>query len=90
MAIVQPRMKRFAMIWLSITFRALLWGVGAALAASVVIGIGVASVGGGEDLVRQIAGIASPVIGAPVSLFAAYAQLGRKCGDVRLVLMAAE
>lgn len=90
MTIVQPTLKRVVMIWLSITFRALVWGVGAAVLASLFIGVGVAASGGGDEEIRTLAGIAGPLIGAPVSLFAAYAQLGRKCGDVRLVLVAAE
>lgn len=90
MTIVQPTVKRLLFIWVSITIRALILGVGGAIAASVVIGVAVAAMGGGEDLIRQIAQIAGPVIGLPVSLYAVYAQLGRKCGDVRLVLIAAE
>lgn len=90
MTIVQPTLKRVLMIWLSITFRALALGVAGAIAASIVIGVAVASTGGGEDEIRRIAGIVGPLIGAPVSLYAAYAQLGRKCGDVRLVLISAE
>ncbi|MFZ5618237.1 MAG: hypothetical protein ACOZAA_13060 [Pseudomonadota bacterium] len=90
MTIVQPTLKRVLMIWLSITFRALALGFAGAIAASIVIGVAVASTGGGEDEIRRLAGVIGPLIGAPVSLYAAYAQLGRKCGDVRLVLISAE
>jgi len=88
--IVQPTIKRVAQIWVSITLRALVLGVAGAFAASLVIGVAVAATGGGEDEIRQFAGIVGPIIGLPVSLYAAYAQLGRKCGDVRLVLVRAE
>ncbi len=90
MTIVQPTLRRVILIWLSITVRALAWGVAGALAASLIIGIAVAATGGGEDDIRRLAQIVGPVIGLPVSLYAAYAQLGRKCGDVRLVLVSAE
>ncbi len=90
MTIVQPTLKRLILIWLSITVRALALGLAGALAASLIIGIGIAVTGGSEDDIRRLAGIAGPLIGAPVSLYAAYAQLGRKCGDVRLVLVSAE
>ena len=90
MTIVKPTLKRVALIWLSITVRALAFGVGGAFIASLVISFFVFATGGGEDMVREIARIAGPAIGLPVSLYAAYSQLGRKCGDVRLVLVAAE
>lgn len=90
MTIVQPTLKRVILIWVSITLRALTLGLGGALAASIVIGVVVAAMGGDEALIREIAQIVGPMIGLPVSLYAAYAQLGRKCGDVRLVLVAAD
>jgi hypothetical protein len=90
MTIVQPTIKRVVMIWLSITLRALGLGVAGALIASVLISIAVAATGGGEDQIVQLARVFGPLIGAPVSLYAAYSQLGRKCGDVRLVLISAE
>ena len=90
MTIVQPTFKRVALIWISITFRALVWGVGAAVLAAIAISLFVIATGGGADQIRELARLAGPIIGAPVSLLAAYAQLGRKCGDVRLVLVAAE
>jgi hypothetical protein len=90
MTIVQPTVKRLLLIWVSITIRALVLGVGGAIAASIIIGVVVAMMGGSDALIRQIAQIAGPVIGLPVSLYAVYAQLGRKCGDVRLVLISAE
>jgi hypothetical protein len=90
MTIVQPTFKRIALIWLSISLRALLLGIVAAIAASVVIGVAVASSGGGEDQVQALAKAVGPVIGLMVSLYAGLAQFGRKCGDVRLVLVSAE
>lgn len=90
MTIVKPTLKRVLLIWLSITVRALVWGVAAALLASILISVVVAASGGGESLIRQLAGYAGPLIGVPVSLYAAYSQLGRKCGDVRLVLVSAD
>lgn len=90
MKIVKPTFKRVALIWISITVRALVWGVGAAVLAAIAISLFVAGTGGGEDEMRWLAGLAGPIIGAPVSLLAAYAQIGRKCGDVRLVLVSAE
>jgi hypothetical protein len=88
--IVEPTLKRVVQIWISITLRALVLGLAGAFAASLVIGVAVAATGGGEEEIRRFAGIAGPIIGMPVSLYAAYAQLGRKCGDVRLVLVRAE
>ncbi|MEK7266669.1 MAG: hypothetical protein AAB227_11290 [Pseudomonadota bacterium] len=90
MTIVKPTLKRVALIWFAITFRALVFGVGAAVLASVLISLFVFATGGGEDAVRAIARVAGPAIGLPASLYAAYSQLGRKCGDVRLVLVAAD
>lgn len=90
MKIVRPTLKRVARIWISITIRALVWGVGAAVLAAIAISLFVIATGGGEDDIRRLAALAGPIIGAPVSLLAAYAQIGRKCGDVRLVLVAAE
>ena len=90
MEIVKPTLKRVVRIWISITLRALVWGVGAALLAAIGISLFILATGGGEDEIRRLAGLAGPIIGAPVSLLAAYAQIGRKCGDVRLVLVAAE
>lgn len=90
MTIVQPTLKRVVMIWLSISLRALIWGVGVAVLASLLISLFVIATGGGEDMIRKIAGVAGPMIGLPVSIYAAYSQLGRKCGDVRLVLIAAD
>lgn len=90
MTIVKPTLKRVALIWFSITIRALALGVGGAVLASVVISFFVFATGGGEDAVRDIARIAGPAIGLPVSIYAAFSQLGRKCGDVRLVLVAAD
>jgi len=90
MTIVKPTLKRVALIWISIMLRALFLGVAGAFAASIVISLFVFATGGGEDAVREIARIAGPAIGLPVSVYAAYSQLGRKCGDVRLVLIAAD
>lgn len=90
MTIVQPTLKRVVHIWLSITLRALTLGLGGAIAASVIIAVVMTAMGGGNDEIQQIAQIVGPMIGLPVSLYAAYAQLGRKCGDVRLVLVSAE
>jgi hypothetical protein len=39
---------------------------------------------------QKISAIAGPAIAIPVSLYAIIRQLGRKCGDVRLVLISAE
>lgn len=90
MTIVQPTIKRVALIWISITVRALVLGLGGALAAALVIGVAVAATGGGDEDIRRLAQIVGPLIGLPVSLYSAYAQLGRKCGDVRLVLVSAD
>ena len=90
MTIVQPTLKRVVHIWLSITLRALTLGLGGAIAASVIIAVVMTAMGGGNDEIQQIAQIVGPMIGLPHSLYAAYAQLGHKCGDVRLVLVSAE
>lgn len=90
MTIVQPTIKRVAMIWFAIMFRALAWGVGAAFLASLILSIYVVATGGDQAMIEAIARFVGPLIGMPVSLYAAYSQLGRKCGDVRLVLVAAE
>ena len=90
MTIVKPTLKHILLIWLSITLRALVWGIAAAFAAAILISIAVAVTGGGEEQIQVYAGIAGPVIGLPVSFCAAYAQFGRKCAGVRLVLVSAD
>jgi hypothetical protein len=90
LTIVRPTLRRILLIWFSITVRALTIGVGFALGAALIIGAAVAAGGGGEAQIRQIAAIVGPLLGLAASLYAAYAQLGKKCGDVRLVLVKAE
>ena len=90
MTIVQPTLKHLLMIWFSITLRAVGLGVLGAVIASIIIGICVIATGGGQDQIQSLARLVGPVIGLPVSLYSVYAQLGRKCGGVRLVLVSAD
>ena len=45
MTIVKPTLKHILLIWLSITLRALVWGIAAAFAAAILISIAVAVTG---------------------------------------------
>jgi hypothetical protein len=90
MTIVKPTVTRVLRIWFAITIRALILGVAAAIVAAVIISIFVFATGGGQAEIERYAQLAGPAIGFPVSLYAAFVQIGRKCGDVRLVLVQAE
>ena len=90
MTIVKPTLGRILRIWLSITARALFLGLAGAVIIGVVLSIVMAVAGLDMTIAQKISAIAGPAIAIPVSLYAIIRQLGRKCGDVRLVLISAE
>lgn len=90
MTIVKPTLLRVMRIWFSISIRAIAMGLASAIVASILISLIAFATGGGDEMIKSMARYAGVAIGLPVSVIAAYSQLGRKCGDVRLVLISAE
>jgi len=90
MTIVEPTLGRILRIWLSITARALVLGLMGAVAAGVAIALAVAAAGVDPSTAERLTTLAGPAVAIPVSLYAIIRQLGRKCGDVKLVLIRAE
>jgi hypothetical protein len=90
MTIVKPTLGRILRIWLTITARALFLGLAGAILTGVALSIVIAVAGLDMTVAQKISVAAGPAVAIPVSLYAIIRQLGRKCGDVRLVLISAE
>ena len=89
MEIVQPTFGRTFRVWWSITWRALAYGIGLGVVASILIGVVINFAGGSQQDVVEFSRISGFFTGAAGSLYAAYSRLGKRCGDVKLVLIRA-
>lgn len=90
MQLIKPTFGRAALIWWTICWRSLLYGLVGAVLAGVVIGVAGGLVGADQSAIAEWAKMSSLFIATPACIYAAYSRLGKVCGDFRIVLVKAD
>lgn len=90
MQLVKPTFGRAALLWWTISWRSLVYGLSAGVLAGVVMGIIGVIAGWDEATLTHWSQMVGFAIAIPSCVYAAYSRLGKVCGDFRLVLVRAD
>ena len=90
MQLVEPTLARAALLWWSISWRSLAYGLAGGVIAGVIMGVVGVFAGWDEATLTEWSRVAGFAIAIPSCVYAAYSRIGKVCGDFCLVLVRAE